>query len=343
MNISDQKLVFIVGNSRSGTTMMMRIISKHPDMHSVNEIHFFEKLWSAADKDRVIDEGEAIYIASRLFFVRNDGYLATFEPDKYRGEATALVKSIGHEKIYSHDVFLAFLNHEARVNGKTIAAEKTPQNVFYVKEILELFPNARVINMIRDPRGVLLSQKKKWMRKDDKTSIISKHKKEVRRLRINYHPITISRLWNSSINAIKKFEGDPRVINVRFEDITGSPTEELKRICEFIGVPYSDKMQKVEYIGSSNEKDQVGKVGIKSNRTKTWMQGGLNRAEIWFCQNITGESFRNFGYKPIDTHANPLIVGFYLISFPVKLGLALLFNLHRMKSVSDSIRRRLFA
>ncbi|MDX2245914.1 MAG: sulfotransferase [Bacteroidia bacterium] len=343
MNISDRKLVFIVGNSRSGTTMMMRIISKHPEMHSVNEIHFFEKLWSVNDKDRVIEEGEAIYIASRLIFVKKEGYLATFNPDKYREEARTLVKNINAEKLYSHDVFLAFLVSETEANGKSIPCEKTPQNVFYIQDILDLFPNARVINMIRDPRGVLLSQKKKWMRKDNTDAYLSKHKKEVMRLRVNYHPITISRLWNSSINASKKFEGDPRVLNVRFEDITGSPTEELKRLCAFIGVEYSEKMQQVEYIGSSNEKDTPGKVGIKNNRTKTWMQGGLNRAEIWFCQTITGDFFEKFGYEPIQTKANPLAIAGYYISFPVKLGLALFMNLHRMKNVKDSIRRRLFA
>jgi hypothetical protein len=117
----------------------------------------------------------------------------------------------------------------------------------------------------------------------------------------------------------------------------------LKRITEFIGVPYSDEMTRVEYIGSSNEKDEAGKVGIKKNRTDTWKRpGGLNAAEIWICQKITGKLLDRFGYQKAQVSPNPLSLVYYYLSFPVKLVLALLMNLHRMKNIGDAIKRRLF-
>ena len=36
--------VFIVGNSRSGTTMMSRVFGNHPEIHAFNELHFFGNL-----------------------------------------------------------------------------------------------------------------------------------------------------------------------------------------------------------------------------------------------------------------------------------------------------------
>ena len=36
--------VFIVGNSRSGTTMMSRVFGNHPKIHAFNELHFFGNL-----------------------------------------------------------------------------------------------------------------------------------------------------------------------------------------------------------------------------------------------------------------------------------------------------------
>ena len=63
------------------------------------------------------------------------------------------------------ELFSAFLLYEALLNGKTIPCDQTPRNVFYIDEILKFYPQAKIINMIRDPRDVLLSQKRKWKRR----------------------------------------------------------------------------------------------------------------------------------------------------------------------------------
>ena len=44
MNV--EKMLFVVGNSRSGTTMMGRILGNHPDVFTFGELHFFGQLWS---------------------------------------------------------------------------------------------------------------------------------------------------------------------------------------------------------------------------------------------------------------------------------------------------------
>jgi len=38
------KKIFIVGNSRSGTTMLARILGNHDNVFTFHEIHFFEQL-----------------------------------------------------------------------------------------------------------------------------------------------------------------------------------------------------------------------------------------------------------------------------------------------------------
>ena len=37
--------LFVVGNSRSGTTMFARMLGRHPSVHTVSELHFYEELW----------------------------------------------------------------------------------------------------------------------------------------------------------------------------------------------------------------------------------------------------------------------------------------------------------
>ena len=49
---NDTKQIFVVGSSRSGTTMMGRILGSHTDIFTFNELHFFGTIWSKhSDKD----------------------------------------------------------------------------------------------------------------------------------------------------------------------------------------------------------------------------------------------------------------------------------------------------
>jgi len=332
------KVIFIVGNSRSGTSMMRRVLGNHPDIYMLEELHFFEQLWSTADKEKVLSAGDADQLASRLLFIQRDGYLAAMDTGKHLTEAKTITASI-EGPLYPHRVLNAFLFHETRKNGKTIPCEKTPQDIFYIGEILELFPDARIVNMVRDPRGVLLSQKRKWQRKKMGAGFMTK--KEQRRLRINYHPITISKLWNSSIRAAAKFKGHAQVHNVIFEQLVNASEQEVRSLCTFLGIEYQPSMLHIPQVGSSNEADMPEAYGIKTERAGNWEKGGLNKAEVWFCQRICGEHMHLYGYDVKPVYANPLLIGWYYLSFPFKIVLAVLFNLHRMKNIVEAIRRRL--
>ena len=64
MNRPEQ--VFVVGNSRSGTTMLANMLGRHSAMGSLREMHFFEQLWTSADRDRALSAAEATELAARL-------------------------------------------------------------------------------------------------------------------------------------------------------------------------------------------------------------------------------------------------------------------------------------
>ena len=44
--MSKTKQIFIVGSSRSGTTMMGRVLGNHPSVFTFKELHFFGTLWT---------------------------------------------------------------------------------------------------------------------------------------------------------------------------------------------------------------------------------------------------------------------------------------------------------
>ena len=340
-DIADRSFVFIVGNSRSGNTMMMRMLDEHSRVGGVNEVHFFENLWNTQDGNRPLPDDESVRLVARLLSIQRDGYIQEFNFDKHRDEARSFVGALPQEARTITSIFARFLLYETERNGKAIPCEKTPQNVFYLDEILRYIPNVKVINMVRDPRAVLLSQKNKGKRSDRAEYGRYRTKREDLRLRINYHPITISRLWNSSVGTGTRYLSHPQVINVRFEDLLAQSEPEMQRVCEFIGLDYQPSMLEIYAVGSSNAKDNFDEKGIKKERVHTWKQGGLSDTEIYLCQRITRQWRKRHGYPDSPVRPNYLRLLYYYVSFPAKLGLSVMFNLNRMKSVVDAIKRRL--
>ena len=257
-------IIFIVGNSRSGTTMMRRILGNHSTVHMLEELHFFEQLWSTADKRTVLNEHEATSLASKLFFIQRDGHNKKIDLPRHWEEASEMVNNMEEQK-YAHEVFREFLFHETSVHQKSVPCEKTPQDVFYIAEILELYPSAMIVNMVRDPRGILLSQKRKWQRKNMGASEMTK--KQQRRLRINYHPITISKLWNSSQKAALRHAENSRVHTVIFENLLNNPAAEVTKLCQFLGIEFQDSMLKIPQVGSSNETDSPSSIGFINHKS----------------------------------------------------------------------------
>ncbi len=337
---ADWPTFFIVGNSRSGTTMMMRIANNHSEVHSINEPHFFEKLWSPDDGEKSISRKEAFQLYAKLFTGQRAGFFEPVEKhvESYRSETESILGSYD-QPLSRLGVYRHFIHYEARKNGKSIPCEKTPQNVFYISEILEHFPNARIINMVRDPRGVMLSQKRKWKRKFLGADFITR--REMWRLRINYHPITISKLWNAAIGAVQAFEGEARLMNVRFEDLLAEPEETVKAICNFLGIAYEAEMLLVPHAGSSSEADRKDSLGIKKTRAKGWLDKGLSHTEIGICQRTCKKYMDQYGYEAIDVKSRVLANAWHHLNFPFKIALALIVNVKRMRSIGDTLKRRL--
>ncbi|HQV77363.1 MAG TPA: sulfotransferase [Chitinophagales bacterium] len=334
-----ERIIFIVGNSRSGTTMMLRIFNNHSQLMVLNELHFFEQLWSPSDKGKIISPHQAVELASKLMLTQRIGYM-THDQDyiQFNAEASNFVHKINSSNLTAEYVFNEFTKYEVALNNKSIVCEKTPQNVFYLKEILELYPKAKIINMVRDPRAILLSQKNKWNRRNLGGNYMTR--KEALRLRINYHPITLSQLWNAAINAGNSLENEPRIISIRFEDLLEQPQSTIEIICQHIEVEFDSNMLNITQESSSIEKDSK-EIGFKKERASNWKKGGLNSSERWICQQQCSKNLSLYHYPIENISPNYLYLAFYFISFPIKLGIAFLMNLNRMKNIAETLKRRL--
>jgi hypothetical protein len=221
-----------------------------------------------------------------------------------------------------------------------ISCEQTPKNMYYLNEILAFFPQAKVINMVRDQRDVLLSQKNKWKRRFLGSSKIPLS--EAIRSYINYHPILTSKIWNSSLEHSAKYFDNERVKIVKFEELLAKSEFVVKEICNFLAIDFHPKMLNVPVVGSSTEQDNKDNFLIDSSKIEKWKKGGLNSAEIYLSQLISHKMMSKFSYHLEKFQLPPLLSVFYIITFPVKLGLAFLLNIKRMGNMVEVINKRFF-
>jgi len=313
------------------------MLGLHSAVFTFNELHFFEELWLPENPPKPMASADIESLAAHLFAIQDRNYYWQDSPQQYLEDVRAFMQILP-SSVTPALLFETFLRYCAGLHGKAIPCTQTPRNVYYLQEILDLYPRAYVVNMIRDPRAVLLSQKYKWRRNFLGTKEPFRH---IIRAWVNYHPVTISLLWQSGIRAGDRFAHHPRVRQVYFEKLVTHPEETLQEICTFLKIDFQSQMLEVPKVGSSTRPDLPDQTGIDTSVTNRWRQGGLNRTEIYICQKITSSEMARHHYASQFVRPNPLLLLYYGVIWGFKIGLAFLFNLNRVQSIAVALQKRL--
>ena len=312
--------------------MMSRIMGNHNEVFSFQELHFFDELCS--DPFAPVSSQKATQLFALLCAIQRNGYFGNRNIAPFMDEAKKIINAA--DVTTPIEVYRRFCDHETTSNGKSIPCKQTPQNVFALEHLLKAFPECRVIIMIRDPREVLLSQKNKWKRRKLSGGAIPFM--ESIRARLNYHPVTISKLWKATVNEGLKFAGNPSVMTIRYEDLIEDPETILKNVCGHTGITYDPSMTDIPVVGSSNFNDTKQR-GVDRTKKGQWNRGGLNAAEIEICEVINGDVMEKFQYRRSQIKGSPIQLLGYRISMPFKLALTLLFNLKRLRNAPKYFKR----
>lgn len=119
--------IFVLGQPRSGTTLIERIISSHPQVHSAGELQQF---------------GLAIRRLSNYQDPKR------FSAGLFREAMKLDVRKIGG----------MYLETTRKMQGDTPRfIDKLPQNYLYIPLILKALPNAKIVHLVRDPRDASFS------------------------------------------------------------------------------------------------------------------------------------------------------------------------------------------
>jgi hypothetical protein len=127
--------------------------------------------------------------------------------------------------------------HVLTLTGKKVWAEKTPENIFTIGRFLKVFPDSRVIHIVRDPRDVILS-------------LMARGRSFGR----------AAEKWLTSVAAIQNYRGDPRVLEITYEDLILEREKTLARVCSHLNVEF-----KIDFFATDAYKSKNIKKTLKFN------------------------------------------------------------------------------
>jgi hypothetical protein len=220
--------VFIVGASRSGTTLLRRMIDAHPEIAITRETHWIIEVLRG---DGAVSP-EAPVTRELL------AQLLTEERFTRMGVDTAELERLvsGDAPVsYAQFVTAAFDQHGAK-HGKRLVGDKVPGYVTDVPTLHGLWPHARFLHMIRDGRDVCLSVLD-WQRAGREVTRFSAWPED---------PVSVTALWWERRVRLGREAGAGLASGLyhelRYEALVADPAGECDALCAFLEVPFDERM-----------------------------------------------------------------------------------------------------
>ena len=268
--------LFVVGMPRSGTKLLRGLLNQHPlikiDTTESDFLPYWINHWNRFGDLRKPEIFAAFYKeACKLTYMkkkevwgvrisRNEWYQAceTFDP---AGVFEALIKHhIGYQK-----------------SSATIWGDKTPSYLTRTAMLKRVYPQARVIHIVRDVRDFCLSIHKAW----------------------NKSMYRAAQRWTDDVLAARqsgRVHGD--YLEIKYESLLDDAEVELRRACKFLGADYSPGM---EVLSMSVEMTGDAKGAYVDANNKAKYQKLMSRETTLRIESIARNTLLEFGYSVENT------------------------------------------
>ena len=220
-----ERYIFVGGSGRSGTTLMQKMLCSHSLICGGPEFDHLAPLMKLVSR-----------MTSRNALNRQSYY---YDSDKVEATARELVRD------------LVAQGPRKRKPGARFVSEKTPSNIDVAAELLQLFPEARFVHLVRDGRDVASSHGRIRQR-----MLEANAKARPSWLR-EFEVPAVARIWKRNVLAGSRMEQAAddsirsRFLTVRFEELVRAPAVEIERICSFIGIEPEPAMLQPEQLDSA--------------------------------------------------------------------------------------------
>ena len=258
MNLNNR--IFVAGLPRSGTTLVQNILDSHPHIYGGPE---FDRIPNIMD------------LRNKLQGSFNAGRISAYTSKEAIDKAILqLIDSL-------------FCNIETDKDVR-IVSEKTPWNILFYDELLELYPSAKFIMVMRNPLDVFNSMKHVAQKAKKQGSPSPDFTRDYK-LAVAYMEI----VFGIMKRLLKKFPDS--FYMVRYEDLMIDLEGETKKLCGFVGVKWTSQLLEFHTLQHPGEE----------NMTK----GG-----IWYTKSM-------FNKDPKEVTKKPSILTFTERSFIIYMFL----------------------
>ncbi len=278
--------IFIIGHPRSGSTLLTSILGEHSMIAALPETHFVRSsLYGGNPIQRWLANSS---LEEKIKFI----YLNVRLQDTGVTEGQYLIycrnKQVDHRD--SAALLQAFLELCRENSGKKLIVEKTPAHIVFAKEIMEWFPNAKMICIVRDARDAVESlMKVSWT-----------HSNPAR------HAVYWA--WCVRRAGYLKKEFGERVEIVRYEDLLSKPEDTLSKLCGFLNLSFEAKML------SDNRAETI--VPAWESGWKTESRSALNPASVFRWKKKSESAFVSeicgYVHKELEMMDYDVVDGFVL-------------------------------
>ena len=262
---------FVVGQQKSGTTWLMRILDAHPEILCRGEGRFFGARWRQEGVKRVDQKRppSSLYNAilgseylrlwvERSVWSRND------DPEEHVANLTRMAVDY-------------FLVGELTKTGKRMVGDKSPLlTPETIKEISAIYPEARVVHIVRDGRDAAVSAAFHSRNFGKRGRGSRTPGNEDQSLFAEGQLEKLAADWGSRVS--KTVEDGPALLGegyteVRYEDLLARPVEEVRRLLGFLGADASEEAARRCVSSASFEKLSKGRKRGEEDPTSFFRKG----------------------------------------------------------------------
>lgn len=323
-DMSALPLFFIIGRPRSGTTLLRLLFEAHPHVLIPPEcpfiIQLYKKYGSVTEwgNESIRAFTEDIW-RQRYFDKWNVGRQELLNHlKKGKGENTfqEMVKrvNLAYRSVYDKSAIL-------------LLGDKNPAYALYGQRLLKLFPDAKIVHLVRDYRDNYLSLTDVNFEVPIVPLVVYRWK------------FALRRMWK----LIDRYPGS--VFSLRYEDLVGDPEEKVKELCAFLGIRFDPRV--IEFYTKRPEVEELYRGSedlmtvhksllhpISRSRIDTW-KSRMGRRDIRVADLVAGRSADKAGYQRQFRSFDPLL---YLWIFPT---LAYAWLMYRLILLGDHLPYRM--
>ncbi len=243
---------FIFGHARSGTTLLMRLVRLHPEVHCNYQAHFFTRQPLLKS---LVNTPEAEEWLGRRSNRWNQG--RDLSPLILRAAADFI------------------LEREAAREGKRIVGDKSPSSTIHgqaVRDLHAVYPDAKLVYIVRDGRDVLISERfrnlveeSKFLKAEDKRIVAELRKDQTQftnGTRSLFTEAVIRRVAKGWETNLRETEEAGRWLfaenyySLRYEDLLAHPFDEMQKLWNFLGVRADPALEKTIVDEMSSNPDE---------------------------------------------------------------------------------------